>query len=126
MKSDNLWNDNAKAIEMQIESAKLKETLDEYDLMKSKFIDSKELLEMIKVDDIDQDLLIDLNQETTHLQPLVSSYFMKILMNQDSDKSSCFLELRAGAGGTESCDWVSSMTRMYTKWAAAKGYSCIL
>lgn len=124
LKSESLWNNNTKAIGMQIESSKLKDLLDEYDQIRGKYIDAKEFLEMIKVN-TDNELLADLNNETAALKSIVSSYFMKTLMNQECDKSSCFIELRAGAGGTESCDWVEIISRMYTKWAIGRGYSCI-
>lgn len=124
LKSESLWDDNVKAIEMQIESSKLRDLLDEYDQIRGRFVDSKELMEMLKVD-ADHELLFDLNKETASLKPIVSSYFMKTLMNQESDKNSCFIELRAGAGGTESCDWVEIISRMYSKWAVERGYSCI-
>jgi peptide chain release factor 2 len=125
LKSETLWNDNSKAIDMQIEASKLNDALEEYDKIRGQFLDSKELLEMVKTD-LDNDLLSDLHTETAALRPIVASYFIKTLLNREADKSSCFVELRAGTGGTESCDWVMIVSRMYTKWAASKGYSCTI
>ena len=38
--------------------------------------------------------------------------------------SNCYLELQAGAGGTESHDWTSMLFKMYTRWAEAKAFTC--
>ncbi|CAM9355252.1 unnamed protein product [Discosporangium mesarthrocarpum] len=40
----------------------------------------------------------------------------------ESSSSSCYLEIRAGAGGTESCDWASMLLKMYTRWAERRGF----
>jgi peptide chain release factor 2 len=58
------------------------------------------------------------------LKESLSGYFLKTLMNQEADPSGCFIEIRAGAGGAESCDWVSILSRMYTRWGVSQGYSC--
>lgn len=44
------------------------------------------------------------------------------LLSGEYDNSNGILSLHAGAGGTESCDWVNMLYRMYTRWAEAKGY----
>ena len=41
------------------------------------------------------------------------------------DVLSCVIQINAGAGGTESCDWAEMLTRMYTMWANKKGYKII-
>ena len=45
------------------------------------------------------------------------------LLTGEYDKNNAILTLHAGAGGTESCDWVSMLYRMYTRWAESKGYT---
>mgnify|MGYP001421567261 CR=1 FL=1 len=44
------------------------------------------------------------------------------MLNKPEDKNSCVLQITAGAGGTESCDWASILLRMYQMWAQKKGY----
>ena len=44
------------------------------------------------------------------------------LFGGPNDKNSAILSINAGAGGTESCDWVSMLLRMYSRWAEARGY----
>lgn len=47
-------------------------------------------------------------------------------LNQPQDELSCILEINAGAGGTESCDWSAMLQRMYTMWAEKNGYKVSL
>lgn len=44
------------------------------------------------------------------------------MMRGEEDSLSCILQINAGAGGTESCDWASMLMRMYIMWAGKKGY----
>ena len=44
------------------------------------------------------------------------------MLNGEADANDTFLEIKSGAGGTESCDWASMLARMYIRWAEKKGY----
>ena len=44
------------------------------------------------------------------------------MLNGEEDALGCVLQINAGAGGTESCDWASMLMRMYVMWADKKGY----
>lgn len=52
------------------------------------------------------------------------SYKLQIesLLNADEDKCDCFLEINAGAGGTEAQDWAEMLSRMYVRWAESRSY----
>ncbi|CAI9103515.1 OLC1v1002012C1 [Oldenlandia corymbosa var. corymbosa] len=47
---------------------------------------------------------------------------LEALLSGEHDSCSCFIEVQAGAGGTESMDWASMVVQMYKKWAQRKGY----
>ena len=47
---------------------------------------------------------------------------LEALLNGEADGNDTFLEINAGAGGTESCDWASMLARMYVRWAEKNGY----
>ena len=49
---------------------------------------------------------------------------LKSTLNKEEDKLSCILEINAGAGGTEACDWAEMLLRMYTMYADRQGYKC--
>ena len=62
----------------------------------------------------------------THLDTLTSQLHaleFKTLFRGDHDQNNAILSIAAGAGGTESCDWVSMLYRMYQRWAQGKGYA---
>ena len=47
---------------------------------------------------------------------------IEALLNGEADGNDTFLEINAGAGGTESCDWAAMLARMYVRWAEKRGY----
>ena len=49
---------------------------------------------------------------------------IETLLNGEYDRGSAIITLHSGAGGTESCDWVQMLLRMYTRWAEKSGYGC--
>lgn len=53
---------------------------------------------------------------------LIEELEFKSTLNQPEDELDCILEINAGAGGTESCDWAEMLLRMYTMWAEKNGY----
>ena len=56
-------------------------------------------------------------------QKKLASMELSKMLSGPQDTSSAFLQINAGAGGTESCDWVAMLLRMYTRYAASKGFA---
>lgn len=56
------------------------------------------------------------------LKEQVSDLEIELLLNGEYDKKDCILEIHPGAGGTESCDWVSMLKRMYLRWCEKHNY----
>lgn len=52
----------------------------------------------------------------------LDSFELITLLNSPSDVSNAYLNIQAGAGGTEACDWAAMLLRMYTRWAEDKGF----
>ena len=52
----------------------------------------------------------------------ISDFELLTLLNKEFDKNNCVLEIHSGAGGTESCDWVNMLYRMYTRWCDKNSY----
>ena len=59
------------------------------------------------------------------LQKSVDSRYLNLL-NEEADQNNCFLEIHAGAGGTESQDWAEMLQRMYLRWAERRNMNTIL
>ncbi len=74
------------------------------------------------VDENDGEALRHLEKETQALVKKVELLEFQKLLSGPADRNSAILSINAGAGGTESCDWVSMLLRMYTRWSEGQGY----
>jgi peptide chain release factor 2 len=73
--------------------------------------------------DKDEALINELSNELQNLEKKLEELEIKKMLSHELDQRSCFLSINAGAGGTESCDWVQMLTRMYERYAAKKGWT---
>ena len=83
--------------------------------------DNLELYEMSK-EEGDEAGLLTIEGEAGKLEETVKDLEFRRMFNQPADPSNCFLDLQAGAGGTEACDWASMLLRQYIKYAERKGF----
>lgn len=65
----------------------------------------------------------EIESELGQVRAMMSDLELSTLLCEDHDSSDAILEINSGAGGTESCDWVEMLLRMYLRWAEGKGYS---
>jgi peptide chain release factor 2 len=81
--------------------------------------DMGELAELFElaVAEGEQDLAIEIERSTRGLEQRYESMSMLQLLAGEHDGADCFLEIHAGAGGTEACDWAAMILRMYARWA---------
>jgi len=85
-------------------------------------------LEMVTMsaDEKDESLLAELQQEAEALAAAVEKLEFQLALSGPHDKASALLSIHAGAGGTESQDWVEMLMRMYLRWAEQSGYKTFL
>jgi len=88
----------------------------------SNLSDNTELYEMSK-DEGDIDSLLTIEAETAKLTEIVEGLEFRRMFNNPADPLPCFLDIQAGAGGTEACDWASMLLRQYLKYAERKGFT---
>ena len=69
------------------------------------------------------DNLENLEMEINKLKKQIEQLEFSCLLNQEFDKLNCYLEIHPGAGGTESCDWASMLSRMYQKFFETMQYN---
>ncbi|MCL2620920.1 MAG: PCRF domain-containing protein, partial [Defluviitaleaceae bacterium] len=74
----------------------------------------------------DEGLLPEIKEVAEGFTADFEGFSTSILLSGEYDQNNCILSLHAGAGGTEACDWVAMLLRMYTRWAEAKGYEANL
>ena len=63
-------------------------------------------------------MIFELEKDYLKLKSSFEKEKVKLLLSKENDFCSAFLEINAGAGGKESCDWVSMLYRMYSRWAS--------
>lgn len=120
MESD-FWSDldNAQKILQSIKS--YKEVVDKYNKLCASYEDVCTLIEMAQEADDDETAEEAKNDADLFIKNY-EEMLLNTLLDGDYDKNDAILELHAGAGGTEACDWVSMLLRMYTRWAEKRGY----
>ncbi len=83
--------------------------------------DSVELIELGEMEG-DNSVIEDAEAQIKGLKPEIAQLEIETLLSGEADSNDSFLEVHAGAGGTESQDWASMLMRMYTRWAERQGY----
>jgi peptide chain release factor 2 len=117
----NLWNDPAKAQKLMKERQALLEAISTYDLIDGGLRDNVELIELGEAEG-DAEIVTEAEAALRDLTKLAAAKELEALLDGEADGNDTFLEVNAGAGGTESCDWASMLARMYVRWAEKKGY----
>jgi peptide chain release factor 2 len=82
----------------------------------------EELLELVSLAEQDPSLEKELIGEVRRVKEKVEELELSTFFTDPLDERNAILTLKAGAGGTEACDWVEILLRMYTMWADKKGY----
>lgn len=88
------------------------------------FASFKEYLELVKNEELSASETEELDKEIDTLHKKAQRLEIECLFSGEADNSGCFIEINAGAGGTESHDWAEMLLRMYNRFINAKGFSC--
>ena len=83
--------------------------------------DNTELFEMSK-EEGDDDGLTTIEAEGAKLAHMVEELEFRRMFRHEADPLNCFVDIQAGAGGTEACDWASMLLRQYLRYAERKGF----
>jgi peptide chain release factor 2 len=116
-----VWNDPKKAQELGKEKKALEGVVVTITTLESELSDNLELYEMSK-DDGDETGLITIEAEAEKLNGIIKDLEFRRMFSNPADPLNCFLDIQAGAGGTEACDWASMLLRQYLKYAERKGF----
>ena len=99
----------------------MKEIVDAYDQLDTYLTSLEENDEVLK-SDFDEEIFELHEMEYMEMKDAFEQFELKVLLSHEYDHSNAIIELHPGAGGTESCDWASMLYRMYSRWAADKGF----
>jgi peptide chain release factor 2 len=95
------------------------------DRLAAELNDNGELFEMSR-EEGDEAGLLTIDNEVNQLAATVEQLEFRRMFNNPADPLNCFLDIQAGAGGTEACDWASMLLRQYTRYAERKGFKAVL
>ena len=121
MESPDFWNDAAASTEKSKELKSLKDDVATVNDLKQQYEDIEAYIEMGNEEE-DADLAAEARQEFDDFVSKYDAIRMKTLLSGEYDSESAIVTLHSGAGGTEACDWVSMLYRMYTRWAERHGF----
>ncbi len=122
MEAPGFWDDPDKANAKMKDLKVLKSTTEGFAKLETQFDDILTLIELGNEDE-DPDMVPEVRAELDEFIEEYEELRVSTLLSEEYDNNNAILELNAGAGGTESCDWCSMLYRMYTRWAERKGFS---
>jgi peptide chain release factor 2 len=117
----NLWNDAARAQKLMRDRQTLADAVARVEGMQRDLDDNVGLIELGEMED-DKAVIADAEEALKRLREKAGQAEIEALLNGEADGNDTFLEINAGAGGTESCDWAAMLARMYVRWAEQHGY----
>lgn len=117
-----LWEDAARAQELGREKRGLEGVVLILDKVRQELVDARDFFDMGKADG-DFDTLQAVETEAQKIEQDVALLEFRRMFNNPQDPNPCFLEIQAGAGGTEAQDWAAMLLRMYVKYGEKKSFS---
>jgi peptide chain release factor 2 len=117
-----IWNNPEKAQALGKERARLTSDLARLDGTLSALANAVELLELAEAEE-DAGAFADLEREAPQLEQQVRQLELQRMFRGEMDTHSAYVDIQAGAGGTEAQDWAQMLLRMYLRWGAARGFS---
>ena len=116
-----LWDDPAQAQVVMRERRRLDEAISATKAIETELSDTVELMEMAEAEG-DTALVDDGVASLAVLAERAEKDKVTALLSGEADANDTYVEINAGAGGTESNDWAEMLQRMYTRWAERHGY----
>ncbi|MGH8287184.1 MAG: peptide chain release factor 2 [Steroidobacteraceae bacterium] len=118
-----IWSVPERAQELGKERARLTTEVEQIDRTTNAIASADELLGLAESEN-DEATFHDLEREAERLAEEVRKLELKRMFRGEMDSHNAFLDIQAGAGGTEAQDWAQMLLRMYLRWGAARGFQC--
>ena len=114
-----VWNDPKRAQELGREKKTLDDVVTVLIKLDSDLSDNKELFD---ISQDDPSGLRAIEADVAQLVTLVERLEFRRMFSQEADPNNCFIDIQAGAGGTEACDWASMLLRQYLRYAERQDF----
>lgn len=116
-----LWDNKLEAQKILKEKSLLEEKLNQFLAIKNGLKDNREYFDLAKME-ADAQLLSDIENNLSELKKNSDSFEIECLFSGENDANNCFVDLNAGAGGTDSADFALMLLRMYERFANKRGF----
>jgi peptide chain release factor 2 len=116
-----VWDNPKRAQELGKEKKSLEDVVLVLDRLSQEIADNTELFEMSR-DDSDEAGLVTIEAEAAKVGAEVEKLEFRRMFGNQADPLNAFVDIQAGAGGTEACDWASMLLRQYLRYAERKGF----
>ena len=117
-----LWSDPARAQKLMRDRQMLIDRIETYKRIERELKDNVELIELGEMEG-DEDIVADAEKSLKALKDFADQKELEALLDGEADGNDTFLEINAGAGGTEANDWAQMLQRMYVRWAEKRGFN---
>mgnify|MGYP001178149515 FL=1 len=122
LEDPNIWTSNAeKAQKLGQERAILDDFVNGMIRLETSLNDAKDLVEMAKMEN-DEETLEMIQSDLADFTKTIEEFEFKRMFSGEMDASNAYLDIQAGAGGTEAQDWASMVLRMYLRWGEDHGF----
>ena len=118
----NFWDDAANSSKILRELKQIKDTLEEYEELKTALEDALTLAEM-GIEENDESVVEEVLAEVERITAIEEKMRLETLLSGEYDSCNAIVSLHPGAGGTEAQDWALMLYRMYTRWAEKHGFT---
>ena len=120
-----VWDDAKRAQDLGREKKSLEDVVATLTRLDTDLTDATDLFAMAK-DEGDDETLVAVESDTAALRTIVEAMEFRRMFANEADAFNCFLDIQAGAGGTEAQDWAQMLERQYLKYAERKGFKAEL
>ncbi len=103
--------------------AQVKQSVDPWLDLERKIEDIGAYIELASEEEDDGSYEVEIRDDLDATSRQLRDLELSTMLNEEHDSSDAIVEINSGAGGTESCDWVEMLLRMYLRWAERRGYS---
>ncbi len=121
LEDPNVWSDPDKAQALGREKKSLENTVQTLTELDRSIRDAQELFELAQADD-DAPTLLAIEDDANEFQKTLETLEFKRMFANPADPLNCFVDIQAGAGGTEAQDWASMLLRQYLRYCENKGF----
>ena len=117
----NFWDDAIKAQKIMREKKQLEKIIDQIKFVE---IEKENLFDLMQLalEEKDYILIEETNVQIDDLLKTCNKLQLESLLSGEADSNNCYIEIHAGAGGTEAQDWACMLQRMYSRWSEKRGF----